>query len=235
VAQLPTLGWLTFQSRSIDSRQHDTNDRMAARRRDTANRRRARSSSPLRSPSPAPPQSPAAPSQATAGGVRHFLRDQRCSQLSGAGHAVGAPPFTPPQRALMAASSLLYLCCAATWQHYGHSWLGGCFCLVSILSVGADAGGGVLPESVMLPLRMADRIVGTVGLLSSVACNSNSPTNFLFSLLAVLSSLCFLTKGRAVAKAEPTARWTYLVYHGSWHAYGAAVLAAVTWRAQSSQ
>ena len=87
----------------------------------------------------------------------------------------------------------------------------------------------------MVPLRMADRTAGTIGLLSSVVCNSTSPTNATLTLAAVLTSLCFLAKGRAVAKAEPASRWKYLAFHGTWHAYGAAALVAVTFRAQQQQ
>ena len=104
-----------------------------------------------------------------------------------------------------------------------------------MLSVGADSlGGGLLPEGVMRPLRMADRTVGTVGLISSVVCNASSPTNTALALGAVATSLCILAKGRAVARAEPAARWKYLCVHGTWHAYGAAVVVAVTWRAQTT-
>ena len=85
----------------------------------------------------------------------------------------------------------------------------------------------------MRPLRMVDRTVGTVGVLSSVIFNATSPTNGLLALSAVLSALCLLAKGRRVARADPKARWTYLAWHGSWHAYGAAVLVAVTWKARS--
>ena len=133
----------------------------------------------------------------------------------------------------MAASSLLYVGPAFAWMSYNYWWLGRCFCLVAVLSVGADSGGGILPEANMKPLRIADRAVGTVALLSSVVFNSTSPTNCAFSIIAVVTSLCWLAKGRAVRSADPTARWTYLFFHGGWHAYGAAALVAVTRRAQS--
>ena len=133
----------------------------------------------------------------------------------------------------MAASSICYVGPAAAWASFGFVRLARCFCAVSVLSVGADSLGGVLlPERAMRPLRIADRAVGTLSLLCSVSFNMTSPSNSALTLAAVLSSLCFLHKGRAVARAEPAARWKYLAFHGLWHAYGAAVLCAVTWRAQ---
>ena len=159
--------------------------------------------------------------------------DRAPSLLAGEGHSAGAPPFTRLQRLLMVASSLLYLSCAHAWQRYSFVWLARCFVLVSALSVGADSGTDVLPESVMRPLRVADRTVGTTGLLSSVLANSTSPLNTLLSVSAVLTSLLFLAKGRRVARADPRARWRYLGWHASWHAYGAAVLVATTVCAQS--
>ena len=98
--------------------------------------------------------------------------------------------------------------------------------------MGADAGGGILPEVVMRRLRVCDRTVGTIALLSSVYSNSNSLSNTALSVLAVVSSLCWLAKGRAVARAEPLSRWKYLLLHATWHAWGAAALVAVTVRAQ---
>ena len=65
-----------------------------------------------------------------------------------------------------------------------------------------------------------------------------SPFTFSYFLLretavaAVASSLVFLAKGRQVAMAAPKSRWRYLAWHAGWHVYGAAVLVAVTWRAQ---
>ena len=134
----------------------------------------------------------------------------------------------------MAGSSLLYLACAHTWWRFKFVGLSRCFCLVSILSLGADAGGGILSEATMRPLRMVDRTVGTAGLVSSVVYNSTSPLNALLAILAVLTSLCFLATGRRVARADPQQRWRYLGWHAGWHAYGAAALVAVTCRAQMS-
>lgn len=163
--------------------------------------------------------------------ISQAVGDQK---LSGESNTSGAPPWTPAQRVIMALSSLLYLASAYCWHRFGFLLLSRCFCAVSILSVGADAGGGLLPEQrVMRPLRMADRTVGTVGLLSSVITNSNSPLNTFFSVMAMLTSLCFLARGRQVSRAAPLARWRYLAWHASWHGYGAAALVAITLKAQS--
>ena len=133
----------------------------------------------------------------------------------------------------MAFSSLLYLGCAYTWLRFGFVVLSSCFCLVSLLSVGADAGGNVLSERTMRPLRMADRTIGTIALLSAVGCNCTSPLNAVLAILAMLSSVAFLAKGRRVARDNPHARRAYLAWHATWHAYGAAALVAVTCRAQT--
>ena len=163
-----------------------------------------------------------------------FLGDHSTKMLSGEAHERRG--LSSSQRVVMAASSVCYLACAATWRAYSYVNLARCFGCVCVLSVGADSlGGVVLPERVMRPLRVADRAVGTVSLLCSVLFNMTSIVNSALTLAAVLSSLCFLAKGRAVAKAEPAARWKYLAYHGLWHAYGAAVLCAVTVRAQAKE
>mmetsp|Transcript_15675 Transcript_15675/g.50230 ORF Transcript_15675/g.50230 Transcript_15675/m.50230 type:complete len:169 (-) Transcript_15675:61-567(-) len=164
-----------------------------------------------------------------------FLDDHLTTLRSGDGHGKGAPPWTPAQRLLMAGSSLLYLGCAAAWARYGFRRLAGWFCLVSVLSCCGDAGGGLLPEWVMRRVRAADRAVGTVALLASVIFNATSVLNATLAVAAVLTSLLWLAKGRRVARAEPRARWRYLLFHGMWHAYGAAVLVAVTVRAQSGE
>ena len=49
----------------------------------------------------------------------------------------------------------------------------------------------------------------------------------------MLSSLCFLTSGRAWAQKHPRKRWTYLLLHGLWHVYGSFILVAVTFAAQA--
>ena len=158
-----------------------------------------------------------------------FLRDHAATLRSGGGHASKeAPPLTALQRLVMGASSLLYLVCAASWLRVGFFWLGMWFCMVSALSVCGDALSGLLRDGLMQRVRVADRTVGTFGLLASVVFNSTTTLNTILSLAAVSTALLWLAKGRAVAKAEPRARWRYLYYHGMWHAYGAAVLTALT-------
>lgn len=163
-----------------------------------------------------------------------LIRDQTAKLGSGKAHHAGAtPPLTPAQRLVMAASSMLYLCCAAAWWHFGFLRLGAFYCVSSACSVCADSLGGLLPEPVMQRLRMVDRTVGTIGTVFAVAFNCTSLANCAVALAAVATSLCWLAKGRAVAKAEPRARWKYLFFHGMWHAYGAASLVALTFLAQS--
>lgn len=152
--------------------------------------------------------------------------------LRGRSHHEHAPPPTSLQRSLMLVSSLLYLCPAAAWFHFGFVKLCAAFGAVTMLSVTADSGGGILPEALMRPMRVADRTVGTLSLISSVVCNSNSILNWFLSMAAVLSALCFLTTGRASATADPCNRWRYLFLHGMWHAYGSGVLVMVTFHAQ---
>ncbi len=202
-------------------------------------KRAAASPARAKSPKPSPKSSPSkrattpkkTPSKSST--IGSFIKDQAATQLTGANHTKDkAPPFTPLQRLLMALSSLLYLWCAFTFHHFGCWKLFACFCVTSSLSVSADSLTDVVPERVMVPLRVLDRSIGTISLLSSVIVNSNSMTNTILSLAAVLSSLRFLAKGRSVAKSQPKARWTYLAYHGMWHAYGAAVLVGVTYIAQ---
>ena len=166
--------------------------------------------------------------------MRAFFSDQAVALSSGKQHhKAGTPPPTALQRSLMACSSLLYLCCAHAWFRFGYRWLGLWFYLVSTLSVTADAGSGLLSERAIGGARMADRLVGSVGLCSSVVINSDSVLHAGLCLLAVASSLCWLAKGRAVARAEPQSRRKYLVYHGVWHAWGAAALASVTVHVQA--
>ena len=153
--------------------------------------------------------------------------------LRGESHHRNAPPPTKLQRSLMALSSLMYLCPAFAWFHFDFAKIGSAFCMVALLSVIADSGGGIIPERIMVPSRVADRTVGTSSLLTSVYLNSNSILNFLLSFAAVLSSLCFLTSGRAWAQKHPRKRWTYLLLHGSWHVYGSFILVAVTFAAQA--
>jgi len=161
--------------------------------------------------------------------LKAFFSAQAAALSSGKQHhKAGTPPPSVLQRVLMACSSLLYLCCSYAWSRFSYRWLGVWFCLVSALSVVADAGGGLLTERVIGTLRVADRLVGSIGLVASVVINSDSILHAGLCLLAVASSLCFLAKGRAVARAEPQNRRKYLAYHGCWHAWGAAALASVT-------
>ena len=132
----------------------------------------------------------------------------------------------------MGASSLLYFVPAAAWLHFGFNWLSALFCLVSCLSIAADAFSGLLADSAMKWVRICDRSVGTAALLSAVIFNSTSPANFLCALFAVVTSLAWFAKGRLVAKSVPKERWRYLLYHGMWHAWGACALVTTTLVAQ---
>ena len=163
-----------------------------------------------------------------------FFSDQAAAISSGKQHhKAGTPPPTVLQRVVMACSSLLYLCCSYAWSRFGYRWLGLWFCLVSALSVAADAGSGLLPERAIEALRVADRLVGSIGLVTSVVINSDSVLHAGLCFFAVASSLCWLAKGRAVARAEPHNRRKYLAYHSCWHAWGAAALASVTMHVQA--
>lgn len=166
--------------------------------------------------------------------LQAFFSDQAAAISSGKQHhKAGSPPPTVLQRVVMACSSLLYLCCSYAWSRFGYRWLGLWFCLVSALSVAADAGSGLLPERAIEALRVADRLVGSIGLVTSVVINSDSVLHAGLCFLAVASSLCWLAKGRAVARAEPHNRCKYLAYHSCWHAWGAAALASVTMHVQA--
>ena len=132
----------------------------------------------------------------------------------------------------MGASSLIYILPAAAWFNFGFRKLGAVFCLVSSLSVTADALSGLVAESAMRWIRICDRSIGTAALLSAVFFNSTSPSNFLLALLAVCTSLAWFVKGRMVAKDAPKERWRYLFYHGMWHAWGACALVLTTFNAQ---
>ena len=165
--------------------------------------------------------------------LQAFFSDQAAAISSGKQHHKAGKPPTVLQRVFMACSSLLYLCCSYAWSRFGYRWLGLWFCLVSALSVVADAGSGLLPERASGTLRMADRLVGSIGLVTSVAINSNSILHAGLCCLAVASSLCWLARGRAVARAEPHNRRKYLAYHSCWHAWGAAALASVTVHVQA--
>lgn len=132
----------------------------------------------------------------------------------------------------MGASSLMYFLPAAAWFKFGFLRLGAVFCLVSSLSVTADALSGLVAEPVMRCVRICDRSIGTAALLSAVFFNSNSPANLLLALLAVCTSLAWFVKGRTVAKDAPKERWRYLFYHGMWHVWGACALVITTFNAQ---
>ena len=166
-----------------------------------------------------------------------FLRGQLSAMVSGGGHHSGvAPRPTVLQRLLMSLSSACYLGCAATWHSFGYWWLGAWFWLVAGFSIAADGlQDAVLPTWLLGPARMADRAVGSVGLATSVAVNSTSQSNAALSLLAAISAVCILAKGRSVAKAEPHRRVKYLVIHATWHVYGAAALSAITYYVQQQQ
>lgn len=165
--------------------------------------------------------------------VRTFLDDHAAAQLTGkAHHSEGTPPLTTTQRFVMGLSSLLYLLPAAAWAHFGFNILCAWFCLVSLLSISADALSGLLPESLMQVVRICDRSIGTIGLVSAVLANSTSVANTVLALLAVATSLAWFVKGRLTAQAAPTARWRYLFFHAMWHAWGALALVAVTITAQ---
>ena len=86
-------------------------------------------------------QPTAQPTAQRGGMLRAFFSDQAAAMSSGKQHhKAGIPPPPVLQRVLMACSSLLYLCCSYAWSRFGYRWLGLWFCLVSALSVVADAG-----------------------------------------------------------------------------------------------
>ena len=134
------------------------------------------------------------------------------------------------QRFVMGLSSLLYRRRGSVGS-FGFNILCAGFCLVSLLSISADALSGLLPESLMQVVRICDRSIGTIGLISAVLANSTSVA-IRVALLAVATSLAWFVKGRLTAQAAPTARWRYLFFHAMWHAWGALALVAVTITAQ---
>jgi hypothetical protein len=158
-----------------------------------------------------------------------LLGDHVTAQVTGsAHHSPSSPPLTSVQRTVMAASSFMYFLPAATWLNFGFLRLGFIFCVVSILSITADAFSGLLAEPIMVYVRICDRCIGTAALMSAVFFNSTSMLNFLLALVAVLTSLLWFVKGRLVAKVAPTERWRYLSYHCMWHAWGACALVLTT-------
>ena len=163
-----------------------------------------------------------------------FLRGQLAAMTSGGGHHGSAAVLRQSlwQRIAMGLSSASYLGVAVTWHLYGFVRLGRLFWLIAGLSISADAGADLLPSTIIGRARIADRLCGTTGLVLSVAFNCTSPSATALSLLATVSAVAILAKGRAVANAEPRRRTKYLVIHGLWHVYGAAVLSAVTVYAQ---
>lgn len=157
-----------------------------------------------------------------------FLRAQLAAMTSGAGHHTTRPRDTALQRLLMSLSSACYLGCAYTWHSFGYWRLGAWFWSVSAFSILADGLQDLIPMPFLRWARIVDRLVGTTGLVISVGLNCTSAPNAALSILATLSALCLLAKGRAIAKAEPQRRTKYLIVHGAWHVYGAAVLSAIT-------
>ena len=151
----------------------------------------------------------------------------------GSGAAHHAPAWAPWQRALMAASSSAYLANAVCWSRYDHPILAGVFIAVAILSTAADAlSDAVFAPAALARVRTADRAVGSTALVASVVANSLSPVITACATLAALSAVSVLLWARAVARAEPKRRATYLCLQAGWHVYGAAVLCTVTWLAQ---
>ena len=75
-----------------------------------------------------------------------FFRDQLQSFTGHAHHAGERPPPTATQRLLMVCSSLTYLSCSWTWQHFEYPRLGSWFWLVAAASSVADGIADVLLE-----------------------------------------------------------------------------------------
>ena len=161
-----------------------------------------------------------------------FLRAQLAAMTSGAGHHDTRPRDTTLRRLLMSLSSACYLGCAYTWHSFGYWRLGSWFWAVAACSILADSLQDLIRMPFLRWARIVDRLVGTTGLVISVGLNCTSAPNAALSILATLSALCLLAKGRAVAKAEPQRRTKYLLVHGLWHVYGAAVLSAITLHVQ---
>ena len=108
----------------------------------------------------------------------------------------------------------------------GRGDMAGLFALVALLSTLADA----VRLDVDL-VRTCDRAVGALALTSSCVINSTTPLNATLCLAAVVSSLWWLRAGRAVrwrgSAAAHRGQGRYLLYHATWHWWGAACVCAV--------
>ena len=176
--------------------------------------------------------------------AKEFLTDQAASVLSGKVHhtprlasrgrgANGARidrPWSKTDAVVMSLSCAAYLMCSVVWYSLGYTRLQRWFYLVTLCSVLAD--GVRLPFAAA---RVADRIVGSAGLITTCIVNCTSPANTALVLVTTASALWWLRQSRAAAaRADDVAnghQW-YVFWHAGWHVYGAAALCAMTWYIQ---
>ena len=168
------------------------------------------------------------------GGWAAFLRSSAAAIVSGAAHHDSGPPPPLWWRLTMGVSCLAYVLPALVWRAAGRGDMAGLFALVALLSTLADA----VRLDVDL-VRTCDRAVGALALTSSCVINSTTPLNATLCLAAVVSSLWWLRAGRAVrwrgSAAAHRGQGRYLLYHATWHWWGAACVCAVTAKVQLRQ
>ena len=154
-----------------------------------------------------------------------FVADSLRLVLSGKSHSHGAPPPRAAWRVVMGLSCASYMIPALVWQRWARPGMAALFVLVTICSTLSDA---VRVDRNIV--RSVDRAVGTVALSSSCVINSNTASNALLCLGAVVTSLCWLRASRA---ANGTPR--YLMTHCIWHMWGALAVCVVTEFVQRQQ
>lgn len=155
-----------------------------------------------------------------------FFEQQLQALLTGKPHSTRC--LSQAQRAVMVAGCLSYLV-LAVWLHLHRlplaSYLLG---LTSVTSTWADAGAGCGTVG-----RVLDRVLATAGVLVLVWVNLTSRC-WVFTCLAVATSLFWLNASRTSAGKSPAKVWRYVLSHTVWHVWGAAGAAACTYCAHGA-
>jgi hypothetical protein len=154
-----------------------------------------------------------------------FVADSLGLVLSGRAHSRGDPPPRGTWRVAMGLSCASYLLPALVWQRWARPAMAALFVLVAICSTLSDA---VRVDRNIV--RSVDRAVGAVALSSSCVINSNTTTNTILCIGAVVTSLWWLRASRA-ATGTPQ----YLPTHCIWHLWGALAVCIVTELVQRQQ
>jgi len=175
------------------------------------------------------------------GVASEFVSDQATSLLTGKVHhtprlrkrgRVDPSEWTTFDQVVMSASCMAYLLCSMTWAWFGFAKLASWFVLVSFASTVAD--GIRVPWA---PIRVFDRIVGSLGLVTSMVVNCTSVFNVGLVVVTAVSALYWLRASRAAAVRATTlaGHRRYVLTHATWHVWGAIALCAMTTYVQSAQ